>query len=490
MTDRRSFLLATAAFAGAASSHGGAAEGGKTVPQGPARLKLAVLSDIHVTGRDASQRKWESALRKADAWGADGLLVCGDLADWGLDVQLEVVAESWFKVFPNGRRSDGAPIANLIHYGDHDTSGYTYRSHPGCRKEWPDEELMKKHILRWIDRKAAWERCFKEEWAPIVKKTVKGYDFILSHFTKGEPGNGAGDNVPGLEAFLAQAGLDPARPFFYSQHRIPRNTACGPYAWGQDDGKTTRLFSAKYPNCFAFCGHCHMAASEERSIWQGGFTCVQVPSLSYSVTQGGRENGYTSSDINWRPPLSMPPAGCGQRSGGMFVTAYDNAIVIRRWNFHDDAQIGPEWTVPLPLLREKPYAHDFRAEHDPAPEFPANAKVVYRKTHGKNRIGEEQDFITVEFPMALETATAPRANDYEVQVELQRCDITNVVETRRVYSPQYGRASAIDREPVKCNIPLAAIPEPGVQKVRFAVRPVSAFGRKGQALYADYKVKA
>ena len=480
--------MGSAAFFGAAGTCARAAAA--AVPHGPARLKLAVLSDIHVTGRDGTQRKWEAALRKVDAWGADGLLVCGDLADWGLDVQLEVVAESWFKVFPGGRRSDGAPIANLIHYGDHDTSGYTYRGCPPCAAAWPDEEQMKKHILRWIDRKAAWERCFKEEWAPIVKKTVKGYDFILSHFTKGEKGNGAGDNVPGLAEFLAQANLDPSRPFFYSQHRIPRNTACGPHAWGQDDGQTTKLFSAKYPNCFAFCGHCHMAASEERSIWQGGFTCVEVPSLSYSVTQGGRENGYSCWDSSEfrKPALSMPPAGCGPRSAGMFVTVHDDAIVLRRWNFHDDAQIGSDWIVPLPLLREKPYSHEYRAAHDPAPEFPDGAKVVYRKTHGKDRLGVEQDFITVEFPMALETASTPRANDYEVQIELLRCDITHVVGSRRVYSPLYGRASALDHEPVKCNIPLADIPAPGFQKVRFAVRPVNSFGRKGRALYADYRL--
>lgn len=482
--NRREFLLGTAALAGAATVKAAAT----TVPEGPVRLKLGVLSDIHVTGRDATAANWEKALEKLDRWGADGVLVCGDLADYGLDVQLEVVAESWFKVFPDGRRSDGQPVANLIHYGDHDTSGYTYRGCPPCKAAWPDEEEMKRHIIRNLDRKALWERCFKEPWAPIVKKTVKGYDFILSHFTKGEPNNEWGDNVPGLESFFAKADLDPGRPFFYSQHRIPRNTAGGESCWGQDDGKTTKLFS-KMPNCFVFCGHCHLVGSDESAIWQDGFTCVEVPSLLYSVTRAGRENGYGGEwDLYFKEPaLTMRFGDCGWRKAGLLVNVYDNAIVLSRWNYHDDAQIGPEWVVPLPLLKERPYNHAFRAENEPAPQFPAGAKATYRKTRGKDRAGLERDFITVEFPMALETAETPRANDYEVCVELQRADVTNVIETRRVYSPEYGRAASVDVTPVRCDIPLSSVPEPGFQRVRLAVRPVSAFGRKGEPIYVKYE---
>lgn len=482
MTDRRSFLLGSAAFAGTA-----AAGGGLPKSLGPIRMRLGVLSDIHVDVKDGvAIAKWEKALRAFDEWKADGVLVCGDLADWGLDCQLEWVAKTWFKVFPGNRRSDGAPMANLLHYGDHDTSGSTYRECPPCAKAWPDVGMMKKHLIPLNDRKAIWERCFKEPWASIVHKKVKGYDFILSHFTKGEKGNESGDSVPGLEAFLAATKLDSDRPFFYSQHRVPFFTAGGGFVWGQDDGTVSELLNGKYPNAIAFCGHAHLTASEELSIWQGGFTCVEVPSLNYSVTLGGRENGYALTDMPYAKPYpAMPPAKCDVRSQGFFVTVYDSVAVIRRWNFLDDGPVGPDWTVPLGPHREKPYVRAVRREREAAPEFAEGAKIVFGKAHGKDRGGIEHDFVTVSFPIAEATATTPRANDYEVRLNVQRDYVDLTVSTRRVYSPGYGRALAVDKGPVVCNFPVADIPDGG-QRLCFEVRPVNSFGRCGRPLSARY----
>lgn len=488
MTNRREFLLGSAALAGAMGLRAAGGKPAAVTPRGPERLRLAVFSDIHVTGRDKTQENWEKGLRKADAFKADGVLVCGDLADWGLEQQLEVVAESWFKVFPDGKRSDGQPVANLLHYGDHDTSGYTYRGCWECAHAWPDEAEMRKHIIRYLDRKAIWERCFKEPWAPIVHKKVKGYDFILSHFTKGEKGNANGDNVPGLKEFLAAQKLDPKKPFFYSQHRVPNPSAGGPWCWGRDDGQTVSLFNSKYPNCFVFCGHQHLTAAEEQAIWQGGFTAVAVPSLLYCCSLEGRENStHTEWDSYFKSPaLTMTKqVGWGNTKGGLFVTVYDNAVVIRRWNAQDDATVGPDWIVPLPLGGEKPYSHAFRAAHDPAPQFPKGAAITWRKGHGKDCQGVEQDFLDVTFPIAVATAETPRANDYEVQVEVLRCDVTNVIATYRVFSPLYGRALSVDVEPVTCSVPLKAIPEPGFQRVRIVARPVNSFGRKGEPISLD-----
>ena len=481
--DRRSFLVGSASLAGTMGVRAA------VLPSpGPVRLRIGVLSDIHVDVEDGEAiSRWERALREFDAWKADGVLVCGDLADWGLDCELEWVAKTWFKVFPGNRRSDGAPVANLLHYGDHDTSGYTYRGCPPCAKAWPDEAEMKKRIIPLNDRKAIWERCFREPWAPIVHKKVKGYDFVLSHFTKGEKGNEAGDNVPGLAEFLAAKKFDPARPFFYSQHRVPFFTAGGPFVWGQDDGTVSRLFNAKYPNAIAFCGHAHLTAGEEQSIWQGGFTCIEVPSLNYSVTLGGRENGFSLTDMPYAKPCpAMPAAPCGVRSQGYFVTVCDRAMVVRRWNFLDGGVVGPDWTVPLGPGRGKPYARDVRREREAAPEFAEGAKITFGKACGKDRMGNEHDFVTVGFPIAEATATTPRANDYEVRLNVLRGDVALTVSTRRVFSPGYGRALSVDKGPVVCNFPVEDIPGGG-QRIGFEVRPVNSFGRFGTPIAARYK---
>ena len=130
-SNRREFIrnsMMMAAGAAGVGLVGKRALADAVAPRGPERMRLGVLSDIHVDVKDGgAMRKFDKALRAFDAWKADGVLACGDLADWGLDIQLEWVAKKWFEVFPDGKRSDGRPIANLMHYGDHDTSGYLYR---------------------------------------------------------------------------------------------------------------------------------------------------------------------------------------------------------------------------------------------------------------------------------------------------------------------------------------------------------------------------
>ena len=101
MIGRRGFLGSTGAFAAVA---GRAARGDARPPVadiGEEQLRLGVLSDIHITDR-RQQPYFEKALRQLDDWKEDAVLACGDLADYGLKQQLELLAETWFKVFPGG----------------------------------------------------------------------------------------------------------------------------------------------------------------------------------------------------------------------------------------------------------------------------------------------------------------------------------------------------------------------------------------------------
>ena len=489
-TSRRGFigaLGATGAFASLGSKV--KADGLDT---GSERMRFGVLADVHISTH-AQLPYFEKALRTFDEWKVDAVLACGDLADYALRPQLKMVADTWFKVFPDGRGSDGRSVANLMHYGDHDMQTDCYADRKDAVEEWPDASFRHSEIIRDLGAKRVWEECFHEDWAPIVRKDVKGYPFILSHFTRGEPGNPHGNNVPGLAEFLAAQQFDPAKPLFYSQHRIPRNTACGPWAWGQEDGQTTKLF-AGYPNLVAFCGHCHMNGAFEKSIWQGAFTCVQVPSLRYSVTMGGRENGYCIGD---RPPTSpVKPSKCmgqhpsGRTHQGFLCTVCERALVIRRWEFEFGRRLGPDWIIPfdsfaLPAER-RPFAFGNRARTMPAPEFAAGAAVsVGKPFHGRNRAGEELLMTPVSFPPALSTATTPHADDYEVTLELRQGEVERVICQKRVYSPRYLYGEDMDTEPVICNF--AEDELPSGWELRFTVRPLNAFGAKGAPIRTEFR---
>lgn len=483
MVNRRSFLGGTAAFAAVGAWRAQAAEA-----LGAVKMRFGALADIHIHSSE-QMAVFEKALRKLDGWKADGVLVSGDIAHFGLAMELQRTADVWFKVFPGGRRSDGEPVVNLMHYGDHDMAT-NYVDRPEVIADWPDAEMRRKNLIFRGDRKAIWERCFKEEWHPIELKYVKGYPFILYHFTKGEPGNSHGNASPGLAEFLKEHTFDPSKPVFYSQHRLLLGTVCGAGSHGRDNGESTALLS-KIPNAIAFCGHGHICGFFEKNIWQGAFTCIETPSLRYCCTPGGRENGYNTGDRPPRPPVQMMPQHPSHLTHqGFFCTVHENGMVVRRWEFEHDIPLGPDWIVPFASFglpaEKRPFAFATRAKAEKAPVFPVDASISLTQTEGKDRCGRTHRMYAVKFPPAPATAETPRANDYEVSLELRQNDVERIILQKRVFSPRYLYGAAMDTLPVECLFAEEEVPERHL--LRFVVRPVNAFGGKGEPIATAWRM--
>ena len=482
--NRREFLGGFGAAFATAGLRAAPSAGTQARDLGAERLRIGLLSDIHVTV-EGHRAYFEKALRAFDAWKCDGVLVCGDLADYGLEQQLKYVADSWWKVFPDGKGSDGRPVANLLHYGDHDSA------------TWYDKRTEYPKVLGGADEAASllfngenhrkfWEKYFHEPFSYLQVKNVKGYTFILNHFRRGIPGNRDGNNAPGLKELVAGLKPDLAKPFFYSQHRPPRGTHYAPGSWGQDAGDTTRLF-AQYPNAVVLTGHIHRNAADERSVWQGAFNSVQVPSLSYNSTRPGRENSYSLTDEPFRPPYQTLPrikSHGGSNRHGLFMTVYDRAIVFRRWNFANDVQLGPDWTLPLASFAlpadEKPFAPSVRAKTCPVPEFAADAEATVRFTEGEDRGKAKHRFFQVEFPAAEKTDRTPRADEYSVILEMRRGDLVRTFLEKRVFSPNYLTGKEDPAQPVVC--PFTEAEVPNGWEMRFTVRPLNAFGVAGRSI--------
>ena len=486
MIGRREFLGAAGAFAAAAQ---GKIDNSTVQDIGDEQMRFGVLSDIHIT-TTKQLPYFEKALHQLDAWKVDGVLVCGDLADLGLRQQLELLAETWFKVFPGGKGCDGRTVVNLMHYGDHDMD-MSYFDMADAKALVPDDALRRASTIFGGDRKKIWEECFKEPWEPIAVKTVKGFPFVLYHFSRGTPDNRKGQNAPGLKEVLAKLNYDSSKPLFYSQHRVPKGTAGGLYLFGQDDGDTTRLFT-QYPNLVAFCGHAHLCATEEKAIWQGDFTCIQVPSLRYCCTLGGRENAYCIAD---RPPIPpyqmMPQHSCsGSINQGMLCTVGTTGLSIRRWDFAKGMRLGPDWVVPFASFSQKPEDRPFnfknRARSLKPVEFASKARVQVQFTKGVDRGRNRHNFFTVSFPPAVKGLE--RANDYEVSMELKKGDVERCLVSKRVFSPKYMWGVECETEPVVCNFSSDEVP-PG-WLIRFCARPVTSFGVKGAAIATPWEFRA
>ena len=428
---------------------------------GAAKFRFGVISDVHIR-EPGDERHLLGALRFFRERGADGVMVAGDIADQGRISQLKIFADAWYSVFPDDRGLGGQKVEKLFIYGNHDIWGATN-----------DPELAKRRDgIGYDDARPArvWEELFHEPYSDFWIKNVKGYSFIGGHWTKK-------DNFNGLDAFLGahEKELDPSKPFFYTQHAHPKDTCYGAWAWGHDNGESTRALS-RFPNAVAFSGHSHYSITDERSIWQGKFTSIGTSSLRYIFSQYWRDNGEDHNGIVKQ--MRILPERSGRQ--GMLVKVYDDRMVIERREFVRGESLGADWVVPLDGTR--PFAFEPRSAKAVAPAFAPGAKVEVSRARGKDRRGRETDQVTVRFPAAMPSATS-RVHDYEVTALAYHEDVDYPVATKRVLSESYFLPPT--REAKSGYIVFAASELKGVGAVRFAVRPLECFGHKGPEIYSD-----
>lgn len=436
---------------------------------GKEKLRLGVLSDIHLTEADSTDM-FIKALSLFRDRGVDGVVVAGDLADRGAGFQLHYMADAWYSVFPDDKAPDGHHVEKIFIYGNHDIRSWKSKA---AKKLPYYADIMADRILGDTDRRAeVWEDCFHEKWAPIYMKEVKGYKFICAHFEND-------NNVPGLELFMDHADLPSDKPFFYIQHPHPKGTCLAPWVWGQDDGTTTRILS-RYPNAVALSGHSHSSLTDERAVWEGEFISINTAALKYIIPFGGRENSKVDMSKE-NVPAQMPYIDGKDGHQGQIMTVYDNYLTLEKWDIGNGLPLADNWVIPL---RDGSFSWKERAERATAPEFSKGAAVSVTTGHGEDRYGVEQDQVTVHFPTVKGGKKAVRAHDYEVQVEIEDVDLQKTVLTKYVYSPKFYLAPEKDADETVCVFGVSELPEG--KRYRFAVRPRECFGKKGGAIYSDW----
>lgn len=479
-TSRRRFLeglCAAAAAVGMPARVRGAAN-----MLGKPDLVIGLLSDIHVNipvngGKSASQEMFRHALEYFRERHVDGVLVSGDLADAGLETELKAVADTWFAVFPGGKLPDGSPVANLMHYGDHDAETRFFSD--AIKAKFMKAGLeVPRSLSQGENRKEIWEALFHEPWSPVRHVKVKGYDFVLSNFMR-ESGFSAPRD---LDARLKAMRLDPKRPFFYSQHRwIPGTYLADEEMWGEDYGTSHKVLPS-YPNCVAFQGHTHYMLTDDRCAWIGDFIAINNGALQNQFPARMRENGL---DIFWykNDYMRKTQMRCvdGWRGhAGMVMSVYGNLIALERRDFGTDLPIGPDLVFSAdPALRPK-CRDASRKAASVAPEFAPGAKATAVTRTGKDRQGHPTEQVVVTFPTVKTAGTRPRAYEYFVRAE--KADGT-LLKEKRVYPPGINLPESLDEVVSTCVFSKAEIAADS--PVRFAVRPANCWGVAGRPLVSD-----
>ena len=461
---RRSFLKSAGVFAAFGAANLLAKD--KETP----RLTFGVISDTHV-GTLESAITLERTLKFFRDRRVDAVMICGDLADWGLLSGLKYVAETWEKVFPHGKGAGGKTVQRLFCTGNHDYEGWWYgdmtaEMHALGYDE--DEALVK------LGMKKCWEEVFQEEFAPIRKRTVNGFDFISAewHGYDKEPGYDKTE-----EWFAAHGGeLDPSRPFFFYLHHPPSGTTSG--SRDSELGRMVTSALSAHQNAVAFSGHTHWTLNDERSIWQGAYTAVSVPSLSYTSVMGGYENGADVRTGKTTRAMPLLPARFRmEEPQGLVVSVFHDAMEFERWDFRKFAITARPWRVPLPLSREdRPYAIAPRAAKWPVPQFPANAKLSLATRNSETRGGKWQIVLVAGFPNATAVADA-RAFDYEIRAVPTDGSKPMV---KRFLSPAFHKLK--EDEPANLTFWFNVLDLPQDVEYRIEVYPRNCFGVCGNPL--------
>ena len=430
-------------------------------------LKFGVVSDVHVTTRK-SCKMLERALVQFKRRGVDAVVIPGDLTDWGLKSSLVYVKNTWDKVFA------GTDVVPLFCTGNHDFDGWFYSDmsvEMRANGYSGDDHLCDKGVPDQMAK--GWEEVFGEKFDWVRCRTVKGYDFVSAEY--GKKGREA------LAAWMKANGARFAdgRPFFFFQHLQIKGTTADSL-WGWSDGGATKPILDPFPNCVAFTGHAHRPFADERQIWQGEFTAIGTPSLSYACypSDAPHENGSGDRMGKSSQAMEMIPSRRDLRGGqGYVVSVWPDKIVVERHDVEEDDSDAPAWVVPLPAGRAaQPYANGRRDGIEPVPQFPDGATLDLDTRNTENRAGHWTIVMNCEFPSA-DMPKGHRVFDYEIRAVPKDGSKPLV---KYFYSPAYAKMAKF--EPVRQRFWFDVAELPQGREYVVEVRARNCFGKASRPL--------
>lgn len=472
------------------------AAAGNQFKLGRPELTFGVVSDIHIAmakggaGLDLHYctETFKSTLARFRDAGADAVVIAGDMAHFGLGEELLEVGKAWESVFPNNRAPDGRKVEKFFVTGNHDN--YIGRA----RRVYFDKNVAREKAFS-SDYAKWWDLAFHEEWKSVFEKTIKGYSFVGFNWMIGDCNGKIERFTHEIPDWYAKNGrnIDPKRPFFHIQHPHPRGTVYGPKVWGQDDGVSTKTLMA-YSNAVTFSGHSHTSITDERNIWQGGFTsvgCGTLRDVGFSVPGVQLSDaGYENYNANRKKKNARELDGvkamdilnrleCRQEQ---LVRVYSDCMTFSQREAISGESLGPDLVMPLPAAESKPFDFKMREAKAMAPEFSRGAELEIKVSDGEVRKGKRKAPVYEIIIPQADALKNVRAAIYEL--EITAADNSKL--TLAIFNDAYRHSKNTLKGTAKavCKVACERIPK---GDFTVSVRAISCWNRRSAPLVMTYK---
>ena len=403
-------------------------------------LRIGVLTDTHVGKTKSTCGRVKLAYGLFRKHNVDMIVNVGDVADYhfptGYAAYRKTVEEAYA-----GMPAAGRPKEVFV-YAAHDYFDFKGNS----RKEWAQHAT---------EAYAQMQRHIGAENGPYAQGVIKGFPYVvLPQVMTG------GVDFAKCEKMIAEAvAANPGKPVFVFAHEPPSGTT----RCGTGHPKLREIFN-RYPQIVNISGHTHGTLAEERAIWQGEFTSVNVGCLQKWGSGRSGSVGYSSPAM--------------QNYGVLIVDVYPSKIVFRRFDVRDGAEYRAErpWMVPWPFdPASAPYSRENRKDAEDVPGFACGAALSVSASK------KEEGGVLLTIPNA-----SGETRPFVWRVRMERLDGEGKwrMHTRRdfigdVWQRAHERPASYGQE-----FPRAYF-EPG-GKYRFLVAPVNFWGNEGKPLEIEF----
>ena len=219
-------------------------------------LRIGVMTDTHIGKTKESCRRVRMAYELFRKHGVDLMANVGDVADYHYPTGYEAYRETVEEVFadvPAAKRPK-----ELFVYAAHDHFNY---GGPKKRSLWSKDATP---------AFADMERLIGASNGPYAQGSVKGFPYVVFPQSMTE-----GLDLKRCDKMIADAvAANPSKPVFVFAHIPPHGTTRS-----GSGSKPKREMLNKYPQVVNLSGHTHGSLVDERAIWQGEFTSVNVGCL-------------------------------------------------------------------------------------------------------------------------------------------------------------------------------------------------------------------